>query len=68
MIPGIPLDNHSIEYSIIGAIILAVLGYMKTLRKGKLEKFTLRKFTSTILIGAIIGAIMYFIKTNFNGA
>ena len=54
----------SLELGILAGLAVAISGYIqayaKVDEKGNREKFSIDKFTYTIIIGAVIGGIMAF--------
>ena len=53
----------SIELGILAGLAVAAAGYFQEQSKGdKAEKFSIDKFTLTVVMGGVIGAIMAFIS------
>lgn len=49
---------EQILLGISSGIVFGIIGYLKSLKKdGKLERFDYNKFTQSVIIGGIIGAV-----------
>jgi hypothetical protein len=47
-----------IELGILAGFAVAISGYLQAYSKDKKEKFSIDKFTTTVVIGAIAGGLM----------
>jgi len=56
----------SIELGILAGLAVAIAGYIQAYSKkdeeGKREKFSVDKFTVTVIIGALVGGMMAFVS------